>query len=113
MTVAAPALTLIAFIANCYASLVAFLLTSDGATVSVFRRNYFTTLWTDTILPEGVGWVLLKTAASGLLIAALSYAIGSRPKPSHIGVSRDVGLTIFWASLAVLGLHSAFAFFEF
>lgn len=112
MTVAAPALTLIAFIANCYASLVAFLLASDGATVSVFRRNYFTTLWTDT-LPEGVGWVLLKTAASGLLIAALGYAIGSRPKPSHTSVSRDVGLTIFWASLAVLGLHSAFAFFEF
>jgi len=113
MTVAAPVLTLIAFVANCYASLVAFLLASDGATVSVFRRNYFTTLWTDTILPEGTGWVLLKTAASGLLIAALSYAIGSRPKPSHTDVSRDVGLTIFWASLAVLGLHSAFAFFEF
>lgn len=113
MTVAAPALTLIAFVANCYASLVAFLLASDGATVSVFRRNYLATLWTDTALPEGAGWVLLKTAASGLLIAALSYAIGSRPKPSHTGVSRDVGLTIFWASLAVLGLHSAFAFFEF
>ncbi len=113
MTIAAPALTLIAFVANCYASLVAFLLASDSATVSVFRRNYFTTLWTDTALPDGAGWVLLKTVASGLLIAALSYAIGSRPKPSHTGVSRDVGLTIFWASLAVLGLHSAFAFFEF
>jgi len=113
MTVAAPTLTLIAFVANCYASLVAFLLASDGATVSAFRRNYFTTLWTDTVLLKGVGWVLLKTAASGLLIAALSYAIGSRPKPSHVGVSHDVGLTIFWASLAVLGLHSAFAFFEF
>lgn len=113
MTIAAPALTLIAFVANCYASLVAFLLAYDGATVSVFRRNYFTTLWTDTALPDGAGWVLLKTVASGLLIAALSYAIGSRPKPSHTCVSRDVGLTIFWASLAVLGLHSAFAFFEF
>lgn len=112
MTIAAPVLTLVAFAANCYASLVAFLLASDGATVSVFRRNYFATLWADT-LPEGLGWVLIKTVASGLLIAALSYAIGSRPKPSHTGVSRDVGLTIFWASLAVLGLHSVFAFFEF
>ena len=113
MTVAAPILTMIAFVTNCYAALVAFLLSSDDATVSVFRRNYFTNLWTDAVLPEGIGWVLLKTAASGLLIAALSYAIGSRPKPSHTDVSRDVGLTIFWASLAVLGLHSAFAFFEF
>ncbi len=112
MAIAAPILTLIAFAANCYASLVAFLLSSDGATVSAFRRNYFATLWTDT-LPKGIGWVLLKTAGSGLLIAALGYAIGSRAKPSHTGVSRDVGLTIFWASLAALGLHSAFAFFEF
>jgi len=112
MAIATPILTLIAFIANCYASLVAFLLASDGGTVSAFRRNYFTTLWADT-LPKGVGWVLLKTIASGLLIAALGYTIGSRPKSSHIRVSYDVGLTIFWASLAVLGLHSAFAFFEF
>lgn len=112
LAVAAPALTLVAFAANCYASLVAFLLATDGATVSVFRRNYFTTLWTD-VLPDGTGWVLLKTVVSGLLIAALSYAIGSRKKSSPTDVSRDVGLTIFWASLAVLGLHAALAFCEF
>jgi len=113
LAIAGPVLTLIAFVSNCYASLVAFLLASDNATVAVFQRNYLATLWEGTLLPDGAWWVLLKTAASGLLIAALSYAIGARAKSSPTDVSRDVGLTIFWASLAVLGLHAALAFVEF
>jgi len=113
LAIAGPALTLIAFVSNCYASLVAFLLASDNATVAVFQRNYLATLWEGTLLPDGAWWVLLKTAVSGLLIAALSYAIGARAKSSPTDVSRDVGLTIFWASLAVLGLHAALAFVEF
>jgi hypothetical protein len=50
---------------------------------------------------------------SGLGIAAIAYVLGARRKDSAVEVSRDVGLTIFWATLAVLGLHSAFSFIEF
>jgi ABC-type transporter Mla maintaining outer membrane lipid asymmetry permease subunit MlaE len=114
MIVAAPLLTTIAFFYGSYASLLGFLFASDEATPMVFHRNYYATLWpADHAWPKGAGWVLLKMAGSGLLIAALSYAIGSRPKQSAADVSRDVGRTIFWASLAVLALHSLFSFIEF
>ncbi len=114
LAVAAPLLTFIGFAASCYAALVAFLMASPEATVAVFRRNFFATL-----LPagqrffSGTDWVLLKSATTGILIAALAYEIGSRPKLSSVEVSRDVGLTIFWASLAVLMLHALYSFVEF
>ncbi len=109
-----PFLTAIAYAANWYASLTAYLMTSDQATIAVFRRNFFATVWPqDQSLPTGIGWVTLKAASSGALIAALAYALGSRPKASSVEVSRDVGLTIFWASLAILLLHSVFSFIEF
>ena len=43
----------------------------------------------------------------------LAYSIGARPKASSVDISRDVGLTIFWASLGVLAIHAAFSFVEF
>lgn len=111
---AGPLLTLLAYAANWYAALIAYLITSEDTSVGVFRRNFFATLWPATrALPKGTGWVVLKAATSGLLIAALSYAIGSRPKESSVDVSRDVRLTIFWATLAVLALHSVYSFVEF
>ncbi|MFQ5463040.1 MAG: ATP-binding cassette domain-containing protein [Phycisphaerae bacterium] len=109
-----PLLTIVAYGANCYASLVAFLLASPDGTVAVFRRNYFATIWpAGHALPTGTGWMLFKMATSGMVIAALSYAIGSRRKSSPADVSRDVGLTIFWASLGVLLLHSFYSRIEF
>ena len=109
-----PILTAIAYLANCYASLVAFLMTSEEGTVALFGRNFFATVWPDTqLLPTGTGWVTLKMTTSGILVAALAYAIGSRPKESSADVSRDVGLTIFWASLAVLMLHALYSHVEF
>ncbi len=114
LIVGVPILTAIAYLTNCYASLVAFLMTSNEGTVALFFRNYFATSWPEgQWLPDGSGWVTLKMATSGYVIAALSYAIGSRPKTSPVDVSRDVGLTIFWASLAVLMLHSLYSFVEF
>jgi len=110
----APLLTVFAYATNCYAALVAFLLSSKQATPAVFRRNFFSTVWNSSdLVPRGTGWVLLKAATGGLVIAALSYAIGSRRKASSVDVSRDVSLTIFWASLAVLALHSFYSFVEF
>lgn len=109
-----PLLTLVACLSNAYASLVAFLMTSEEGTVALFRRNFFATVWPDGQLwPTGTGWVTLKMATSGVLVAALAYAIGSRPKESSTDVSRDVGLTIFWASLGVLMLHALYSYVEF
>jgi ABC-type lipoprotein export system ATPase subunit/ABC-type transporter Mla maintaining outer membrane lipid asymmetry permease subunit MlaE len=109
-----PLLTVVGYVANWYASLTAYMMTSDNATIAVFHRNFFATVWpSDHSLPIGIGWVALKASLSGALIAALAYALGSRPKASSVDVSRDVGLTIFWASLAVLLLHSVFSFVEF
>lgn len=109
-----PLLTVVANVTNWYASLVAFLAACPEGTVSLFQRNFFATLWPEGHwLPKGTGWVLLKMCSSGVLIAGLSYAIGSRKKTSPADVSRDVGATIFWATLAVLLLHSVFSRFEF
>lgn len=114
MTVGAPVLTLIAYLCNCYAALVAFLLTSEDTSLAVFFKNFLATVWPARLtLPHGTGWVLLKTAGSGLLVSVLGYVIGARRKMSATDVSRDVSLTIFWASISVLLLHSLFSFVEF
>ena len=114
LVVAGPLLTMVAYGTHWYASLTAFLMTSDKASIAVFQRNFFATVWpVNAALPRGLNWVALKTATSGLVIAALAYAIGSRPKVSSTDVSRDVGRTIFWSSLAVLMLHSCYSFIEF
>ena len=107
-------LTAIACVSNAYASLVAFLSASPDATVALFQRNFYAIMWPEgQLLPRGSGWVALKMACSGLLVASLSYAIGARPKESSTDVSRDVGLTIFWASLGVLVVHALYSFVEF
>jgi len=114
LVVGGPLLTAVAYGTHWYASLIAYLITSDETSITVFQRSFFAMVWPEgQALPRGFGWVVLKTATSGLLIAALAYAIGSRPKASSTDVSRDVGLTIFWSSLAVLLLHSCFSFVEF
>jgi len=114
LVLAGPLLTGIAYGTHWYASLIAYLMTSEETSIAVFQRSFFAIVWPESrALPRGFGWVVLKTATSGLLIAALAYAIGSRPKASSTDVSRDVGLTIFWSSLAVLLLHSFYSFIEF
>ncbi len=114
LVIGGPLLTLVGFLVSCYASLVAFLMSSPQTTVAVFRRNFFATMWpADFLLPKGTGWVILKATTTGVLIAALAYLIGSRPKASSVDVSRDVSLTIFWASLGVLMLHALYSFVEF
>jgi ABC-type transporter Mla maintaining outer membrane lipid asymmetry permease subunit MlaE len=64
-------------------------------------------------IPEGTWWVIGKCMACGLLTAALAWHIGGREKNSAADVSRDVGRTIFWSSLAVLALHAVVAFWEY
>ena len=115
LIIGCPLLTAVAFATNCLAALVAFLMASPDTTVSMFYRNFFATTWWPAghLFPNGTGWVLIKASGEGLLIAALGYGLGSRRKASSPDVSRDVGLTIFWGSLAVLLLHAVFSFIEF
>ncbi len=112
--IASPILTIIAFVSNYWAAMTAYLMTSQDTTLTAFRRNFLATVWpTDRALPIGTGWVVLKATTSALLIAALAYTIGARRKQSAVDVSKDVGLTIFWATLAVLTLHSVYSLIEF
>ena len=114
LLVAGPLLVGVAFLTNAWASMVAYLMATGDGSTGVFQRNYLATVWPDDqLLPVGTGWVVLKAASSGVVIAGLSYVIGARPKSSSVDVSRDVGLTIFWASLVTLALHSVYAFVEF
>lgn len=114
LMVGVPILTAVAYVTNCYASMIAYLMTSGEGTIAFFHRNYFATVWpAGDVLPKGTGWLALKMTGSGLVIAGIAYAIGSRPKSSTVDVSRDVGLTIFWGSLAVLLLHALFSYIEF
>lgn len=114
LALAGPLLTLVAFSCSWYAAMIGFLTSVPEATVSSFRRNFFATLLlAGQGFPVGTGWVMLKSTTTGLVIAAIAYAIGSRPKTSAVDVSRDVGLTIFWSSLGVLLLHALYSFVEF
>lgn len=114
MTVGAPLLNFLAYLCNTYAALIAFLMTSEDTSIAVFQKNFLATVWPSRLaLPHGTGWVVLKSASSGLLVAVLAYVIGARRKLASPDVSRDVSLTIFWATIAVLFLHSLFSFVEF
>ncbi len=114
LLLASPLLTVLAFASNWYAALLAFLLSRQEGTILAFERNFMSTVWPIThALPVGTAWAAVKVATSGLCIAAIAYVLGSRRKDSAVDVSRDVGLTIFWATLAVLALHSAYSFIEF
>jgi ABC-type transporter Mla maintaining outer membrane lipid asymmetry ATPase subunit MlaF/ABC-type transporter Mla maintaining outer membrane lipid asymmetry permease subunit MlaE len=61
----------------------------------------------------GTGWLLAKTTVCAAGIALIAYARGARPKDSSSAVSQGVTSTILWATLYVLAVHFAFAFFEF
>jgi ABC-type multidrug transport system ATPase subunit/ABC-type transporter Mla maintaining outer membrane lipid asymmetry permease subunit MlaE len=65
------------------------------------------------LLYYGSGWLLAKVLICGLGIGSIAYHIGARPKYSGVEVSRGITSTIIWATLYVLAVHFAFAFFEY
>ena len=100
MVIGAPLLGLVAYVSNTYSALLAYLLSAEDANVAVFYRHFLSKVWPDHGFPmHAFTWVVVKLAASGLLIAALGYRLGCSPKASATDVSRDVGRTIFWATL--------------
>ncbi len=114
LIIACPLLSLLAYVTNVYAAMIAYLLATGDGSLAVFDRNFFSIVWPiNSNLPRGIGWVLTKGAIGGLVISTVAYTLGARPKSASVEVSRDVGLSIFWGSLGVLTLHSIFTFIEF
>jgi ABC-type transporter Mla maintaining outer membrane lipid asymmetry permease subunit MlaE len=64
-------------------------------------------------LYAGSEWLLAKTLLCAVGIAAIAYHRGAATKHSPSDVSRGVTSTVLWATLYVLVIHFAFAFFEF
>jgi ABC-type transporter Mla maintaining outer membrane lipid asymmetry ATPase subunit MlaF/ABC-type transporter Mla maintaining outer membrane lipid asymmetry permease subunit MlaE len=62
---------------------------------------------------RGSGWLLAKTLLCAAGIAAIAYHRGANEKNSPRDVSTGVTSTVLWATLYVLVVHFAFAFFEF
>ena len=61
----------------------------------------------------GTQWLFSKLLLCGLAIGMVAYFQGIKPKFSTTDVSHSVTKTILWATLLVLLIHFAFAFFEF
>jgi ABC-type transporter Mla maintaining outer membrane lipid asymmetry permease subunit MlaE len=62
---------------------------------------------------SGTHWLLAKTLLSAAGIAAIAYHRGASEKNSPRDVSTGVTSTVLWATLYVLVVHFAFAFYEF
>jgi ABC-type transporter Mla maintaining outer membrane lipid asymmetry permease subunit MlaE len=62
---------------------------------------------------SGTHWLVAKTLLCAAGIAAIAYHRGAGPKHSPRDVSTGVTSTVLWATLYVLIVHFAFAFFEF
>ncbi len=109
-----PILTLIAFFAAKYTSLIAYVTTHP-----VQGPDYWDSMFHQKlrVLGEtfyyGTGWLLFKLVCCGFGTGVISYYQGIRNKNSTSDVSRSVTATILWATLYVLAVHFAFAFFEF
>ncbi len=109
-----PFLTLIAFMAAKYTSLIAFTVTHPHHGPDFWDFHFHRRLRTlGQPLYDGTGWLMLKLVSCGFGIAIISYFQGKRSKNSTTDVSRSVTATILWATLFVLTIHFIFAFFEF
>ncbi|MGE3406317.1 MAG: ATP-binding cassette domain-containing protein [Pirellulales bacterium] len=109
-----PFLVGIAFLTARAASMLVFAGTHPGLG-PIFWESHFSR---ELLLPDhwyykGSGWLLAKTLACAVGMAAISYSRGMRPKYSTSDVSSGITTTILWATLLVLAIHFAFAFFEF
>jgi ABC-type multidrug transport system ATPase subunit/ABC-type transporter Mla maintaining outer membrane lipid asymmetry permease subunit MlaE len=66
-----------------------------------------------SILYHGSLWLLAKVLLCGVGTGAIAFHIGARRKGSGVDVARGITSTIIFATIWVLIVHSAFAFFEF
>ncbi len=109
-----PLLTLLAFFCAKFVSLLAFVATHRAHGPDFWDTNFHVVLEKTTgPFYRGTGWLVGKLITCGAGIAIISYFQAHRPKYSSNDVSNSVTASIFWATLYVLIVHFAFAFYEF
>lgn len=109
-----PLLEWLAYRAARAVSLISFAATHPRAGPYFWELHFDRELISDTgWLPPGASWLLLKTIACGIGVAAISYYRGVRPKQSANDVSDSITSTVLWATLYVLCVHFVVAFYEF
>jgi ABC-type polar amino acid transport system ATPase subunit/ABC-type transporter Mla maintaining outer membrane lipid asymmetry permease subunit MlaE len=108
-------LNMVAFAAASMTSLVVFTLTQADRTPFFWASHFFIKLRPEEgcYLPPNSGFVVAKLLLCSLVIAAVSYKVGTDRKRSGAEVSFGTTTTVYWATVAVLMVHFLFAFFEF
>jgi ABC-type transporter Mla maintaining outer membrane lipid asymmetry permease subunit MlaE len=109
-----PLLAFISYQAARVTSMVAFASTHPEQGPYFWRIHYEAQLGEPgQLLPLGTWWLVLKTIACGIGVAAIAFHRGMRPKASASDVSDGITSTVLWATLYVLVVHFAVAFLEF
>ena len=112
--VATPILVIVSYAIAAMTSLLVFINTHPDYGALFWQHNFHQFLvneghWWYT----GSGWLLAKVICCALVISAVAYNIGSKPKLSGNDISKGITQTILWSTLLVLVVHFIFAFIEF
>jgi len=108
-----PVLLAVNYLAARYASLAVFILVHPEQSTHFWAQEFDRFVLTGGALPEGMGWLVLKTELSALVIAAIAWFQGSSRKESGRDVASAVTRTIIWSTLAVLLVQLVIALAEF
>ena len=108
-----PLLFLLAHYLSGLASLTIFLATHEDGSALSFDENFGRLLGSDGLFPGGTGYVISKLLLCALATAGVAYHTASKARSSGAQVANAVTQTIIRATLLVLLIHLAFAFFEF
>jgi ABC-type transporter Mla maintaining outer membrane lipid asymmetry ATPase subunit MlaF/ABC-type transporter Mla maintaining outer membrane lipid asymmetry permease subunit MlaE len=109
-----PVLVLLAFLAARFTSVVTFSVTHPQYGPFFWETHFHRELIVPgQILYGGTIWLLAKLILCAAGTATIAYNFGSKPKHSGRDVSSAITATILWATLFVLAVHCAFAFYEF
>ena len=119
--VATPLLEWLAFTSAKYISLLTFSASYAEIGPYFWQQHFFrnlrqtpeTALWGLSGMHWGWHWVLMKNVLCGVGTAAIGYHRGMSPKHSASDVSNAITSTVLWATLYVLVVHFAIAFYEF
>lgn len=110
---ATPLLEWMAFQAARTVSMISFTASHPDVGPHFWALHFEAKLVSNSWLSKGAFWLMLKNVAAGLGVAAISYYRGARPKQSATDVSNAITSTVLWATLYVLMVHFAVAFYEF
>lgn len=111
--VGTPLLFLVLYLGARYAALAVFILEHGNQSPAFFRDHLDRFLDRGGPFFEGTGYVLAKLLIGAAGVGRIAFALGSRRMASGRDVSRAVTGTIIWATVWVLLVQLAFAFFEF